>query len=96
MLKLIASILLITSLASCSWKDVASLIIPSKSGGINTELVVGDKKQEVNTAIGNQKANTIVNKTEAPPWLMILAAVGWFLPSPQGLLRMWRTRNVKP
>jgi len=94
MLRLIASLCVVLMLQACSWKDVIGLVSPSK-GGIDTEIVLGNKKQEVITSIGTQKATTIINKEEAPPWLMVLAAIGWFLPSPQGLFRMWRSRNDK-
>jgi len=95
MRRLIVSVLLAASLTACSWKDVIDLVSPSSKGGINTEIVAGDKNQEIHTEIGAtaQTAETIVNTQNAPVWLMVLAALGWFMPTPQGMFKMWRTRN---
>jgi len=93
MRRVLSVLLLSLVISACSWKDVMDFVSPSK-GGIDTEIVVGDKTQEVNTELGNQSAETITNVTEAPIGLYILAALGWFLPTPQGMVRMWRNRNA--
>ena len=89
---MIKVLILTLFLTGCSWKDVIGLLSPS-SGGIDTEIVVGDKKEEIVTEIGTQKqtANEITNTTvdNAPVWLIVLAMLGWFLPTPQGMVKMY-------
>ena len=93
--------ILCLSLTACSWTDALDFIIPSKDGGINTELVVGDKNQSVVTEVGsetnNQQAESIVNNItdEAPIWLILFGMIGWVLPSPQSMWTSWRNRNVR-
>ncbi len=95
MQKLIVSIFLASLLTGCSWLDVLDVVMPSKKGGIDTEIVIGDKKQEVVTVLGNQKAKTITNNNSVPFWIIGLGMLGWFLPTPQGMFRMWRSKDAQ-
>jgi len=93
---------LVLSITACSWSDVLGLMSPAK-GGIETEIVVGDKEQQVNTEVGTETQiqeadeiiNETVNETNISTGFMLLAMLGWFFPSPQELFRMWRSRNDK-
>jgi hypothetical protein len=76
---------IIAVLASCSPMDVVDLFKPS--GGVDAELVVGDKTQEVNTQIGNQEAQQIVNNDNVPVWIILFGVAGWLLPTPT---TMWK------
>lgn len=87
-------VLLALSLTACSWSDLIGIVSPSK-GGIDTEVVVGDKNQTVSTEVGKQEAESISNVTDTSPLLLSLAMLGWFLPTPQGLFKMWKDRNVR-
>ena len=92
MQKGVSIIVLSLALTACSWSDLIGIVSPSK-GGIDTELVVGDKNQTVSTEVGKQEAESISNITDTSPLLLSLAMLGWFLPTPQGLFRMWKNRN---
>lgn len=106
-------------LAGCSMLSSFALdaLSPNK-GGINTEIVVGDKEQVLGT---NQevKANTIekvigtsdnsvavqaaeeiqINNTNIPMWfvaaLLVLAILGWVLPTPMTMFNRFTNRNTK-
>ena len=93
--------ILCLTLTACSWSDALNLINPSKGGGIDTEVVVGDKNQAVTTEIGaetnNQQAESIVNNiTESANvgWILF-GFLGWMLPAPQAMWKYWRERNVR-
>ena len=71
---------------------------PSSGLSVDTEIVVGDKEEEINTeVVGNKEithntADTIANtyqtmNEQAPWWVMILLILGWLLPMPS---QMWR------
>lgn len=94
MRNVVSVVLLSLFLAACSWSDLIGIVSPSK-GGIDTEIVVGDKNQTVSTEVGKQEAESISNITDTSPFLLALAMLGWFLPTPQGLFRMWKSRNDK-
>lgn len=94
MLNVVKILLLTSILTACSWTDALNMLSPSKGGGIDTELVVGDKSQSVVTEIGGQEAETITNVTDSNNFLLVLAMLGWFLPSPQEMYKMWRSRNA--
>lgn len=78
------------TLASCSAWD---LIKPSSGLSVDTELVVGDKVQTVNSEIGttNNKADSIVQNIDNTDYIMlgalltsvITGVVGWMLPVPK-------------
>ena len=89
MLKVIILSLLLTA---CSWKDVLDFVSPS-SGGIDTEVVLGDKREQIDTRVGSQEAEEIINNNNAPVWLIALAMLGWFMPTPQGMYNMWREKS---
>lgn len=96
MLRLTVKAFLLSSIiltSACSWKDVVGIFTPSK--GIETEVVIGDKKESVETKVNTQEAEKITNTTNVPFSFMALAALGWFLPSPQELYKAWRNRNAR-
>ena len=70
---------------------VADLLNPNKpSLEIGVEAVAGDKKEEVNTQVGdknNQQAEVINNTSSYDPLMLLLLILGWVLPSPS---EMWR------
>lgn len=70
---------------------VTDLINPNKpSLEIGVEAVAGDKKEEVNTQVGdknNQQAGVINNTSSYDPLMLLLLILGWVLPSPT---EMWR------
>ena len=74
---------------ACSMWD---MIKPSSPGlSVDTELVVGDKEQQVNTDIGHTtntaETISIQNVDESPSFLfMFLMVLGWIMPDPA---RIW-------
>lgn len=95
MLNALKIVLLSMLLTACSWSDIVGMVVPSKRGGIDTEIVVGDKKQVVSTKIGEQTqtAQTIINESTAYlPWGIALIAL--MLPTPTTMWNAWRKRNV--
>lgn len=62
------------------------MIKPSNGLSVDAELVVGDKEEQINTDIGNtiteQTANRINNVYKNDPFIILLALIGWMLPSP--------------
>lgn len=68
------------------------------SNGINAELTVGDKREEINTQLGNKEIITNnaehvgdrvgeqINITEnIPLWLVLLLILGWMMPTPSNI-----------
>ena len=101
MLKGLNILLLTGFLTACTWSDLIGMVTPSSGGGIDTELVIGDKSQEVNTEIGaettNQQAESIVNNivNEQPVGWIIFAMICLILPTPQSMWKAWRSKDVK-
>lgn len=76
------------TMSACSVWD---LVKPSSGLSVDTELVVGDKEQTVETRVGetNNTADTISiqNIDESPGFLYtFLMILGWILPDPA---RIW-------
>jgi hypothetical protein len=98
-MKLIKALMLSSFIliSACSLSDIADFIKPS-TPSVDAELVVGDKQESITTEVGTtkQEAETISNtsSTNIEPWFVVLAMLGWFLPTPQGLFKMWRNRNA--
>lgn len=85
-------IILSLFLTACSWTDVLDFITPS-SGGVDTEIVVGDKNQSVTTEFGKQTAQTIVNNETTAWFPYILAMIALMLPTPTTMWNAWRNKN---
>ena len=98
------------NLASCASLKAASSFLgvgSAASNGINTELTVGDKQEEINTNVGEtntkQQAEEITNYVDnIPPFVLLMLVLGWLLPSPtemwKGFLNLfsfWRNRDVR-
>ena len=83
-------ILMSLFLMSCSSTPIGmvkDLFVDDPGLEVNTELIVGDKEQELQVG-DNQTAQSIVNHYEAPPIeLIALACLGWLLPTPAGMYR---------
>lgn len=100
MIKVLTLVLALT-VAGCSWMDVVDFVMPSKNGGIDTELVLGDKQEEIKTEIGAETntytAETIVNNvTESANigWI-IFGIIGFMLPTPTRMYYMWKSRGKR-
>jgi hypothetical protein len=91
-------LLLTLFLTACSATPVGlvkDLLIDDPGIEVNTELVVGDKEQELQVG-DNQTADSIVNNYESPPFeLIALACLGWLLPTPAGMVRGVRNMRSK-
>lgn len=86
--------LMILVLAGCSWLDVASTAADVAFGNddtglsVDTELVIGDKKEDTTVEVGNSRVGVINNTadeiiyTETDYFLILLLILGWLLPSP--------------
>jgi hypothetical protein len=96
MRKLLLSLLLASSLTGCAVWD---WIKPASDGiSVDTEIVAGDKKEEIATgAVVGKKEEThntadVIHQTyetinkQAPWWVIVLLIIGWVLPEPS---RMW-------
>lgn len=89
----LAFILCLMTLVGCSSLSAVSFLtglVGEKPGiSVDTELVVGDKKQDVEVQIGttqSQMAATI-NNDNAPPVLISLLILGWLLPTPGAMFK---------
>jgi hypothetical protein len=78
--------------------DLLNVVKPSS--GIDAELTVGDKSEEINTQLGNKEIVTNnaeqvgdrvekqINITEnIPLWLVLLLILGWIMPTPTNIWR---------
>ena len=75
-------------------KGISSVIglTNTASNGINAELTVGDKQEDINTKVGEtntiQEAEEITNYVDnIPPMVLFMLVLGWLLPSPS---EMWK------
>lgn len=102
-MKRLVIILLLSVLASsCSLWDMASGVLkPTPGLSVDTEIVAGDKKEEVNTDVtGEKTVNTAENITynitedNVDYTLFIVALIGWIAPSPRQIwlsIKQWVT-----
>ena len=79
-------------LLGCSMNPVSvvkDLLTDDGGMHVETEVVAGDKTEEINTEIGatSMQAEVITNIQETSPWVLILLVLGWFLPGPGA---MWK------
>ena len=93
--------LLVILLSGCAVLDALGTLIPDKGLSVDTELVVGDKQQEVQLGDrssqvaesivnneGRQEASKIENNIQnLPEWVILLLIIGWMAPSPS---EIWR------
>ena len=74
-------------LASCGspW----SFLKPSSGLEVDTEIVAGDKDQELNVGSDTINAETINHITELPWYYIVLLCIlaGWAIPSPMEMFR---------
>lgn len=87
-------LVLCLGIGGCTALQTAMSLAAPASKGIEAELVVGDKQEEVNTEVGSQVTNskqtaqTIENHIESVPLsFMLLMVLGWLLPSPNEIFR---------
>ncbi len=92
MLKQVKIVALVLMLSSCSVMDVIDFISPS-SGGVDTEVVLGDKTQSVKTELGNQTANTIINNETTAWFPYILALIALMLPTPTTMWNYFKRKK---
>jgi len=94
-MKRVVLVLLLSMTISCS---PLSLVKDALGGGskpgisVDTELTVGDKKEEIDTdvQVGDKQTAKVINnnqKEEMPLWVILLLILGWILPSPQEIYR---------
>ena len=89
-------LVLLLSLQSCSLLD---FIKPSSGISVDTEIVAGDKHEEIASGAVVGKKETTNNAADAitqtynsvneqyPWWVVVLLVLGWILPSPR---QMWK------
>lgn len=90
--KFLLMFITVLSLSSCSVLDAISFFKPG--GGIDTELTVGDKKQEV---VVGSKQEVVVDKVEGGvntttvnevnPFILIMLILGWLMPTPTAMYK---------
>lgn len=87
MKNLFSTVFLTAYLTGCS-SLMASQFLPSAlgGGGIDAEVTVGQKNQEMKNQVGDQ-AQVINKKEEIPLSFMILLIAGWLAPSPNEIGR---------
>lgn len=103
---LLAFLLFLLPVGGCSSLGAmgAAAVGSAASGGIDTELTVGQKNEEVqvNTRIGSTdkyNVQTIERVDQVPVFFMLLLILGWLLPSPseiwKGFLKLlpWVSKN---
>jgi hypothetical protein len=75
-MKGLSVLILALLLSGCSAMDVVKGIIKPEAGlHVETEIVAGDKSEEVK--VGGQEAETITNNNEFPLGVAIFAGSGW-------------------
>ena len=91
---ILALLLSLSILAGCSALGLAggatSLLAGGGGPSVDAELTIGDKKQAVNTQVGDdleQQATVINNVKEVDHLLILIAVIGWLLPGPH---EIWR------
>jgi len=88
-------------ISGCSALDIVGSVVKPKPGiEVETEIVVGDKREEIatgavvgkketvnttNTAETIEQTFTTVNEAKTDYLLIIIALIGWILPSPRQL-----------
>ena len=86
-------------ISSCSaWDIIGAVVKPSPGIAVETEVVVGDKQQEIasgavvgkkqtttNSAETITQTYTTVNEAKTDYWLYLFGLIGWLLPSPRQL-----------
>ena len=87
-------VLLMLLMTSCSAMSlVKDAFVGSKSGvRVDTELVLGNKKEEVDTDVqlGDKQTAGVINnnqKEEVPLFVWLLMILGWILPSPKEIYK---------
>lgn len=85
-------LVLCLGIGGCTALQTAMSLAQPATNGINAELTVGDKTEEIVTEVGrtdnNQKADTIENHIDnIPMTVLVLLILGWVLPSPN---EIWR------
>ena len=95
-LALLLSLMTLVGCSSLNPLAVLTAVIGDKPGlSVDTELVVGDKNQDLEIQVGNvnhQAAKTI-NNQNAPPILILLLVLGWVLPTPATMIR-WMLSKI--
>lgn len=97
--------LLLSSLTLVGCSSLAGIAVPVLKGvmgedkglEVDTELVIGDKTQEVDIQLGsNMTAEVINNIQNIPPFVLILLVMGWVLPTPAAMVRwVFRRKDAK-
>ena len=71
----------------------AELVVGTKDEQINTEVVIGDKQKTI-----NQQAKTIENNNVSMPIIAVIVllsavgAIGWIAPTPSEMVNKWREK----
>ncbi len=94
-LLLVTGLTVLSSVSGCSTLKAASAAIgltETASNGIDAEVTVGKKTEEINTEVGrqesNQQAETIENYVDnIPPLVLFILVLGWLMPTPT---QMWK------
>lgn len=100
-------LVVLLTVSSCSALKAGLDFVQPATNGIDAEVTVGKKQEEVNTEVGrsvsntNQAASEIENNINNVPFLfLILLVLGWLLPSPnemwkglKGMVLFWRTET---
>lgn len=99
-LRLAVSLSLLVTLAGCSLDPVSTIagaFTEKPSLEVDTEIVAGDKKQEVQ--VGSKQTAEVINittKQEIPIEFILLLCLGWLLPSPgeicKGILSIFKRK----
>ena len=97
---MVTGLTVLSSVSGCSTLKAASSAIgltQTASNGIDAEVTVGKKQEEINTEVGrqetNQQAQTIENYVDnIPPLVLLLLILGWMMPTPtqiwKGFMRL--------
>lgn len=84
MKKVMLALLFSVMLTGCS--SMASALLANSAPRLDTELVVGQKTQEMSNQVGDQAQ--YITKIQQIPWFfVVLLVLGWFMPSPHELGR---------
>ena len=92
MKKILLTTMFVFTLIACSPTDIAMKMLGGGGNAphLDAEVTVGKKEESINTEVragDNQEAGIINNISEADPWLILVACIGWMLPSASD---MWR------
>jgi hypothetical protein len=100
-MKYISVIVLSMLLAACSPMDFIKPMLSGGSGpSLEVDTTVGDKEESIVGQVGDTRVVTAESLTggvhtttihDTPPWVLLLAVLGWMMPRPSEIYKELKT-----